>query len=177
MKITYIISLFIFLYLHFGVLDAHAQQFRELQPLDVHNFECLKSLECAQNSQSLKSKGWSFVFDETVDEFAPELTAQMKGENISFFAIYDSKGYLIRSTYKREDVALPNRLLAYLTAGDYKGWQITRTEMVVKDFDPATVNYKVMLKNNTLAKSEVFDSKFINDLHLKNEGLVKQLPL
>lgn len=176
MKITYFISLFIFSCLLIDASDAQGQQLREMQSLDAHDFECLKSLDCAQNSESLDSKGWAFISDETVDEVPRELTARMEGENIFFFAIYDKQGYLIRSTYKREDIALPNRLLAHLAEGDYKGWKITASEMVMKDFDPATITYKVMLENKTSAKSEVFDTDFINGLHLKSEGLVKQLP-
>lgn len=157
----------------FGALDGIAQQLREMQPLDPHDFECLQSLECVQDSKSLESKGWSFIFDETVDEYARELTARMKGENISFFAIYDKQGHLIRSNYKRQNIALPKCLLAYLTEGNYKDWQVIGSEMKMKDFDPSSVTYKVVLKNKTSDTSEVFDFDFINDLHLKYEGLAE----
>lgn len=156
-----------------GALDANAQQVREMQSPELHDFECMKSLECIQDSQSLKGKGWSFIFDETVDEFAGELTARMKGDNISLMATYDKEGQLIASRYKRIDVALPNCLLAYLTESQYEGWQIIGSEMVIKDFDPATSQYTVFLENATSVRSEKFDYEFVNDLHLKHEGLAK----
>lgn len=171
MKITQILFSIIFFFLLISALDSKAQQVREMHPLDVQDFKCLQSLECVQNSQSLKSKGWVFIFDETVDEFARELTARMKGENVSFFALYDKQGHLIRSTYKQRNVALPKCLLSYLTEGNYEEWQITGSEMVLKDFDPTSIKYKVMLENHTSATSEVYDFEFINDLHLKYEGL------
>jgi len=175
MKITQVLLFIIlsFFFLLFGVLEANAQQLREMQPLEVHDFHCLQWLECVENSQSLKDKGWSFIFDETVDEFAQELTASMKGENVSFFAIYDKEGFLIRSDYKRKNVALPKCLLSYLTEGKYKEWRITGSEMEMKDFDPDLVKYKVVLENHTSTTSEVFDAEFINDLHVKHEGLAK----
>lgn len=171
MKITQILLLVIFTFLVLGALDSKAQQLREMQPLEVQDFKCLQSLECVQSSQNLKSKGWFFIFDETVDEYARELTARMKGENVSFFALYDKEGHLIRSTYKQRNVALPKCLLSYLTEGNYEEWQITGSEMVLKDFDPATIKYKVMLENHTSATSEVYDFEFINDLHLKYQDL------
>jgi hypothetical protein len=175
MKITQLLFAitFCFFSLHFGTNDSNAQQVREMQPLEALDFECLQSLECVQSSQSLKSKGWSFIFDETVDEYARELTAIMKSENIFFFAIYDHEGYVIRSDYKRNNSALPLCLLAYLAEGDYKGWQITGSELEIRDFDPATVKYKVILENKTSAKSEVYDYDFIESLHLKHEDLAQ----
>lgn len=153
--------------------EVHAQQAREMDPLELSDYECLKSLECIQNSQSLKSKGWLFTFDETVDEYAEELTAHMKGQNVSLFAKYDKEGYMIRSKYKRDNVVLPGCLLAYLIEESYKGWRITASEMVVENFDPASIKYKVLLQNHTSARTEKFDSEFIGNLHLKFKGEAK----
>lgn len=174
MKITKPLLLPLFSFLLFCVLDAHTQQVREMQPLEKHDFECLQSLDCVQSSQSLKSKGWLFIFDETVDEFAPELTARMEGENISLLSIYDNEGNMIKSKYKRRNVALPTSLLRYLTEGNYEEWKITGSEMVMNDFDPSSARYLVMLEKNSSVISEVFDSEFINGLHLKYQSLVKQ---
>jgi len=173
MKITQILLSTIFPLLLLGTLDSKAQQMREMKPLDVQDFKCLQSLECVQSSQSLKSKGWTLVFDDTVDQFARELTARMKSEHVSFHAIYDELGNLIRSNYKLENAALPACLLKHLAEGDYKGWQIESSRLAVKNFDPASVKYKVMLKNKASTKSEVYDFAFINDLHLKYDGLAK----
>lgn len=156
-----------------STFDSNAQQPREMYPLEVHDFECLRSLDCVQNSQSLKSKGWSFIFDETVDDFAKELTAQMKGENIYLYAIYDKEGKLIKSTYKRKDAALPKCLLTHHTEDNYNGWRITGSEMVVRDFDPSTIKYKVMLESETSARSEIYDFDLISDLHSSYEGMAE----
>jgi len=171
MKITQILLSTIFSLLLFGPLNTNAQQMREMKPLKVQDFKCLQSLECVQSSQHLKSKGWTFVFDDTVDKFARELTARMKGEHVYFHAIYDEKGNLIRSNYKLENAALPSCLLKHLAEGTYKGWQIAGSRLVVKNFDPASLKYKVILKNKASTKSVVYDNEFINDLHLKYEGL------
>ena len=173
MKITQALFLIIIPYLLLGALDSKAQQTREMQSLEDHDFQCLKSLQCAQNSRSLQEKGWAFVFDETVDESARELTARMKGEDIYFYAVYDEEGDVIRSIYKQTDVALPNCLLANLTEGSYRGWQITGSEMVMKDFETSSVKYKVKLQNKTSATSEIFDFDYLNNLHLKHEVLAK----
>lgn len=173
MKITRILLPILFVSIFFGALELHAQQAREMYPLEIDDYECLKSLECIQSSQSLKRKGWSFIFDETVDEYARELTARMKGKNVSFLAKYDKEGFMIGSKYKLNNIALPTCLLTYLVEGKYKGWQITASEMVMDDFDPASVRYKVLLKNDTSLRSEVFDSEFIGDLHLKFDGHAK----
>jgi hypothetical protein len=172
MKITQIIFLFFFI-----SVDSYSQQTRELLPLDNQDFKCLQSIECIENSQSLKQKGWSFIYDKTVDEFTRELTAIMKGENIYFFAIYDIEGSLIRSTYKRKNVPLPSCLLTYFSQGNYKEWQITGSEMVIRDFDPATINYKVELKNKKSSTSEKYDFDFISGLHLKYEKLARHCML
>ena len=174
MKITRILLSIIFSFLLFGALESKAQQTREMRPLGDNDLECLKSLVCAQNSHSLKSKGWSFIFDETVDEFAREFRASMKGKNVSLFALYDKEGFLIRSDYKRKNVALPKCLLSYLTESKYKDWQITGSEMKMKDFDPASVRYKVKLENKVVIVHEEYDYEFINDLNLRYEGLTKR---
>lgn len=173
---THTLFLTLFSYLLLSGLDAMAQQSREMQPLEIHDFECLQSLECIQSSQSLKRKGWSFIFDDTVDEFAPELTARMEGENISFLATYDKQGNMIKSKYERVNMALPRCLLTYLTQDNYQGWKIAGSEMQMKDFDPASVKYTVRLENETSMKSEAFDAEFINELHLKHEGLAQYCP-
>jgi len=174
MKIAQLLVWFIFTYSFFSIKVSNAQQNRELQPLESDDFECLQSIECIQDSRSLKDKGWLFVFDETVDEFQRELTASMKGENISLIAIYDEYGYLIRSEYKRKNVALPASLLSHLFEGSYKGWQLNGTELVMKNFDPATIKYKVVLENSTSTKSEVYDFEFISELNSEYEELTKQ---
>ena len=173
MKIIQVLLLIVFFFLSIGVIDSNAQQFREMQPLEAHDFECLQSLQCVENSESLKNKGWAFVFDDTVDEFSKELTAKMKGSGLSFFAKYDELGNLIRSKYKRKNVALPPCLLKHLVEGSYKGWQITSSEMVIRDFDTTSIRYKVLLKNKRATKSEIYDVEFINGLHLGYEGLAK----
>lgn len=160
----------LFAFLILGTFDSNAQQLREMQALEAHDFECLRSLDCVQNSQSLKSKGWAFIFDETVDEFAKELTARMKGENIYFLAIYDKEGKLIKSTYRRKDVALPGCLLTFHTEDKHEGWRITGSEMVVRDFDPSTIKYKVKLESETSARSEEYDFDFISNLHSSYES-------
>lgn len=174
MNFRQITPLFIFPLLLICTLKSIAQQTREIHPLDDNDFECLKSLECAQNNQSLKKKGWAFVFDESVDKFAQEFRARMKGKNISFFALYDKQGYLIRSEYKRKNVALPSFLLTYLFQDNYKEWQLTGTELVMKDFDPATIKYKVVLENTSSIISKVYDFKFITGLDSKYEVRTKQ---
>lgn len=173
MKFTQRLLSIIFFFLLFGALESKAQQTREMRPLADNDFECLKSLECAQNSPSLKEKGWRFIFDESVDGFTQEFRAIMKGENISFFALYDKQGYLVRSEYKRKDVALPTPLLTHLFQSNYKDLKLIGTELVMKDFDPATVKYKVVLENNAVTMVEKYDYEFINDLHLQYEGLTK----
>lgn len=92
MKTTQILPLFLISFLLLYVLDSNAQQTREMRPLDNYDFECLQSLECVQNSRSLKEKGWTFIFDETEDEFAQEFRASMKGEHISFLPSMIKKG-------------------------------------------------------------------------------------
>lgn len=170
MKITQIIISVIFTFL---VFDSNAQEVREMQPLSIQDFKCLQSLECAQNSQSLKSKGWVFVFDETVDEYTRELTAKMKGEKVYFFAIYDEQGIVIRSKYKLENTALPSCILRYLAENNDMGWRIAGTKMEVKDFEPFSIKYIVMLENGTSNKSEVYNFEFINDLHFKYKELAE----
>jgi hypothetical protein len=173
MRITQAIILTLVAFLMLGAYDSDAQQLREMQPLEDQDFECLKSLDCVQESQSLKSKGWSFIFDETVDAFANELTAHMKGENIYFFAVYDKEGNLVRSTYRRVDVALPKCLHRYHAENGNAGWRITGSEMTMKDFDPSTIKYKVMLESESSARSEVYDSDFISDVHMRYEGVAE----
>jgi hypothetical protein len=108
-----------------------------------------------------------------VDEYARELTARMKGENVSFFALYDKQGEVIRSDYQRKNVALPTCLLAYLIEGEYQDWQITDSEMEMKDFDPKTIQYHVLLENGRSKKTAVFDFEFISKLHARHQDLVR----
>jgi len=160
-------------FLMLGTIDSNAQELREMQPLESADFECLQSLDCIQNSQSLESKGWSFTFDETVDAFANERTAYMKGENIYFFAMYDKKGNLIRSTYRRKNVALPKCLHRYHAETANEGSRIAGSEMTMKNFDPSTIKYKVVMESETSVRSKVYDVDFISDLHRTYEGVAE----
>jgi hypothetical protein len=45
--------------------------------------------------------------------------------------------------------------------------------MVVRDFDPSTIKYKVMLESETSARSEVYDFDLISDLHSSYEGMAE----
>ena len=156
-----------------GTVNLQAQELREMQPLESADFECLQSLDCIQNSRSLESKGWSFVFDETVDDLAGELTARMNGENIYFFAVYDEDGSLIRSTYRRIDAALPQCLHRYHAENGNQGWRITGSEMTIRNFDLSTIKYKVTLESESSSRSEVYDSDFISDVHRMYEGMAE----
>lgn len=158
------------------ILISTAQLFaqntaRELRPLDAEDFKCLQSLECIKSSENLKAKGWSFIFDDTVQKFAQELTARMEGKNISFYAVYDKKGNLIRSEYKRKNIALPASLLAYLAENELTHAQLTGTEMVMKNFDASTISYKVMLESKSSVESKNFDIAFIDNIRMNSEGL------
>jgi hypothetical protein len=147
-----------------------AQQMRELRPLSAQDFKCLQSLECIQNSESLKAKGWSFVFDNTVEKFAQELTAKMEGKNISFFAVYDKQGKLIESEYKRFNIALPSELLSYLAENNNDKWLLTGSEMIMQNFDESTIYYNVTLEKQSQIRSESYDMAFINTIDVEAEN-------
>ncbi|TVQ68093.1 MAG: hypothetical protein EA360_00680 [Balneolaceae bacterium] len=148
----------------FSVSLPYAQDTRTLLPLDAKDFQCLKSVDCIKNSESLKEKGWSFIFDDTVENFPQELTAKMDGENVSFFAIYNKEGDLIRSEYKRKNMSLPTSLFAYLADNSQDGWILTGTQMVMYNFDESTVTYEVFLQNGSSSESMNFDIAFIEAL-------------
>ena len=154
-------------------IQISAQHTRELRPLEASDFKCLQSLECIRGSESLKVKGWSFVFDDTVEKFAQELTAKMEGENISFFAVYDKEGDLIKSVYTRKNVALPANLLSYLAENNDKGWKLAGTEMIMNNFDESTIVYNVELENHTISESRNYDLAYINDIILDKKELAE----
>ncbi len=156
-----------FIILLFSISQLHAQSARTLLPLDTHDFKCLKSVECIKNSESLKEKGWSFIFDDSVEKFAQELTAKMNGENVSFYAVYNKEGDLIRSEYKRKNLALPPTLLAYLAENNQEGWILTGTQMVMHNFDESTINYEVIIQNGSSTESINYDLAFIEGLFTK----------
>ena len=173
MKITQKVLLLVVPVMTFVAPAGEAQEMREMQALEVIDYECLRSLDCAQSSQSLKAKGWAFIYDDTVDENAGKLTARMVGENVYFFAIYDEQGKVVKSTYQRDGIALPRSLLSYFTQSRYKGWQITGTEMVMTNFDPNSKIYRVTIQNKSSVKSIIIDTEFIKQLHEKGKGLAR----
>jgi len=154
-------------------INVKAQELRKLEPLDKGDFKCLQSIQCIQNSSTLKAKGWKFIFDRTVEKFPQELTARMKGENISFFAIYDKKGNLIKSKYKRTDVPLPPSFLVYLTQQKYKGWQIAATEFTMENFDTSLVTYRVLLKREKSKLTKEYDQEFVNKIDRKFKSIAE----
>lgn len=148
----------------FSASQLYAQETRILQPLDTQDFKCLKTLACIQSSESLKEKGWSFIFDDTVEKFAQELTASMEGENVSFFAIYNKEGHLVRSVYQRKNMSLPHALLVYLIENNPEGVTLTGTAMTMHNFDESTITYEAVLQNGTSTESKNFDIAFIEEL-------------
>ena len=153
--------------------DANSQQLREMKPLEHHDFECLQSLDCAQNSPSLSDKGWAFFFDRTVEPLTRELSASMKSDGVRLDAKYDQEGNLIRARYKRHNVALPKCLLIHLSMDQFSDWQIMESEFIIKDFNPSTAQYKVKLVNDTTVSFEKFNYQKIAELHEKYEGPVE----
>ncbi len=150
--------------------QLYSQETRTLQPLDTQDFECLKTLDCIQSSERLKEKGWSFILDDTVEKFAQELTAKMEGENVSFFAIYNKEGHLVRSVYKRKNISLPPSLLVYLAENNPEGLTLTGTTMTMHNFDESTITYDVVLQNGTSVESKNYDIAFVEELS-KYQGL------
>lgn len=173
MKLLKTILSTVILLLLLPAVQLSAQSNREMRPLDAHDFKCLQSLECIQSSESLKAKGWSFIFDDSVEKFAQELTATMEGKNISFFAIYDKDGILIESVYKRKNIALPALLLAHLAETEMENSRLTSTEMVMKNFDASTISYNVVLERNSSLESKTFDMAFINSIHLNTNNFAE----
>ncbi len=172
-RITFRLIIASLLVLCVMVFEAKTQQLREMQSLAQQDFECLQSLDCAQTNPILEEKGWTFVFDETVDDFAKELTASMKSEQVNLNAIYDRHGNLIRARYKRYNVSLPKCLLIHFSLDQYEEWKIAESELWIKDFDPVSARYKVKLINNTAETYEEFDYDMIAELHDKYEGPIK----
>lgn len=158
------------LILFISTFEARTQEVRELRSLDLQDFECLKSLDCAQNSPILKNKGWAFVFEEPVAPFAREFTASMKGEDVHFHARYNQQGDLLSARYKRNNVKLPKCLLIHLTEDADEHWQIAESELDMKNFDPALIRYRVKLQNHTTETYEEYDYEKIRELHNRYEG-------
>jgi len=155
------------------IFEAKTQPMRDLQPLKLQDFECMKSLECAQNSQNLHNKGWAFVFTEPPAPYTREFTASMKSEDVNLNAKYNQRGDLIRARYKRNNAALPKCLMIHLTEDSDEDWQIKESELVMKNFDPASVRYRVKLQNQTTEILEEFDYDEIRNLHENYEGSEK----
>ena len=174
MRFTQLLLISISVFLFCNTLNISAQQIREMQPLDSQDFECLKSLHCIKSNQEIRDKGWSFIFDETVPESSGELTARMKSENVSFYAVYDENGNLIRSTYKRNNVALPAYLLAYIFRDNSNGWKITGAEMSVNNCDPASIKYEVHLESPESSIVNVYDYEFLNEIRLNRDSFTEQ---
>lgn len=147
-----------------SAIQINAQNNRTLLPLDAQDFKCMKTLDCVQSSESLKDKGWSYIFDDSVEKFAQELTAMMEGENVSFFAVYDKEGYLIKSVYKRKNMSLPPSLLVYLVENNPEGLKLTGTSMTMHNFDESTITYEVVLQNGFATESKNYDIAYIEEL-------------
>jgi hypothetical protein len=167
---TYFFIIMCTLLLSMMSFDAKSQHLRELKPLAHHDFECLQSLDCAQNSTSLTDKGWAFIPDHTVEPLTREFTASMKSDDVRLQAKYDQEGNLIRARYTRYNVALPKCLLIHLSLDHYSEWQISESEFIIKDFNPSTAQYKVKLINENAETLEEFDYQMITELHERYEG-------
>lgn len=158
MKTILISSITISLFFLASVLPAMSQSAeRTITPLNENDFTCFQNLECACSNKDLAAKGWVFTFDETVNGISQDVTAVMKGRNISLTAQYDKNGNLTSAVYKVENIALPPQLLIHLVDDQYSGFTMIANEKMVKDFDPNKTVYSVTMQNGESVKKLTFD--------------------
>lgn len=174
MKPTFYMLQFFAIILVFTAANLLAQQNdRVLLPLDDEDFKCFQTIKCVTDSESLKEKGWAFIFDDSVENYLQELSIAMKGVNVELSATYNKKGELLRATYKRQNLALPAALLSHIAIDEFDGWNMTGNEMIMKNFEENKTNYTVELQNNSSTKLLTFTHSDILDMKYNTNKLTE----
>lgn len=105
-----------------------------------------------------------YAYSQDMSEWAPAddgiqyYAVDANGENFKVRAIYTSKGKLRYSKTTIKNSALPHTILNKIkTDEEYKGWTITGTQEVIRDFKEDKKTFKVSIEKDGKKKTVYFD--------------------
>lgn len=123
----------------------------------VENLNCFKSLECIQKN-NLFVKSNLDIFKKGNGRYEG-YTLEGSAEGEEFFAQYDYRGDLMRSTVTQRNIPLPNVISRQLIDENFNSWNMIGNERVIKNFDNKSIEYKLILQKDANIRVVYFDHK------------------
>ncbi len=119
------------------------------------NYNCFADINCLRYDPEVKNSGLNIRFDHRW--YADRYILTGSSENERVFAEYDERGNLVKGHLVQINVPLPGKINRYLATGEHKEWKMIGNEKTVRNFDPKTTEYKVILEKEGKGKVLYFD--------------------
>lgn len=119
------------------------------------NFECFQSLQCLKRENPFKNSNLDEI--RLNNSKSERFVVEGSSKNETMYAVYNSRGDLIKATALQRNIALPGAITSVLATGEFKSWKMIGNERVIENFDKDRIQYKVILQNGDEVRVEHFD--------------------
>lgn len=119
------------------------------------NFSCFQSLQCLINENPFKKSNLDKIRLNSNQTRNYVIEGTSKNEEV--YAEYDSSGKLIKATVVQRNIAVPRSISMVLAQGEYQSYKMIGNEVVIQNFDPYSMMYKIVLQNEDEVRVEYFD--------------------
>ncbi|TVR34010.1 MAG: hypothetical protein EA390_03465 [Balneolaceae bacterium] len=119
------------------------------------NFSCFRSLECLKRNNPFPKSDLSKI---RLNDFRSEgYTIEGSSKNESLHAEYNYRGDLVKATVIQRNIPLPKAINDILASGELESWTMIGNELVIRNFDRSTMQYKVILLRDDDIRVEYFN--------------------
>jgi len=130
--------------------------YRSSLTINESNFSCFKNLHCLQRENIFRNSDLSMV--RNANNRYSSYTVEGSSDNEELFAQYDQNGNLIRSTVVQRNIPLPRKINKLLASADYSDWKMIGNERTIENFDEKSIEYRLILQNETEIRVVYLDS-------------------
>lgn len=123
--------------------------------IQKEDFSCFMNLKCLQKENPFQNKELSEIRLNNVQSKRYVIEGTSGQE--SMHAEYNSKGELIKATVIQKNITLPKPILNTLGSAELASWTMIGNELVVKNFDKNSMEYKVVLQKDSEIIVEYFN--------------------
>lgn len=157
-----IITVVCFAVLYIGFADKASAQRKEIKKEQVPT-AIINAIQIDFPAWNMENTKW-YADNQEVKEWAPldenvnRYIVEASGKNYKIHAVYNNKGKLRYSKTTIKDSALPRPILNRLASDEeYKGWALTGSQEVIRDFKEDTQVFKVYLEKDGDTKTFRFN--------------------
>jgi hypothetical protein len=122
--------------------------------INESNFSCFESLQCLKRENPFNSNNLDRL---NLNGQSEMYVVEGSSKNESMHAVYDANGSLVKATVIQRNIILPRSIYEALSSEEFEDWTMIGNELVVKNFDKNSMEYKVVLESGDDIRVEYFN--------------------